>query len=264
MRKILVWFRNDLRVRDHEPLCKAAAKAEVIPYYCFDVRQFADTRYSFLKTGAFRTKFLLESVRALGEEIAKRGGRLLVETGKPEERIPQLVATLGIDAVYAHKEVTDEEIQVEEALEHALWRYKVPTEYFWGTTLYHLEDLPFPVKNLPEVFSDFRKEVERYVNVREPLPAPPKIDVPAVMPPGRMPTLELFKLAEPVPDERAVLAFRGGEAQALAGCKRTAGTTTRCSIINTRATGSSAPTIPANWPPGFRRAASRPAPFFGK
>jgi deoxyribodipyrimidine photo-lyase len=216
MRKILVWFRNDLRVRDHEPLCKAVGKAEVIPYYCFDVRQFLNTSYSFPKTGAFRTKFLLESVRSLGEEISKRGGRLLVETGKPEERIPQLVATLGIDAVYAHKEVTDEEIQVEEALEYALWRHKVPTEYFWGTTLYHLEDLPFPVKNLPEVFSDFRKEVERYVNVRELLPAPLKINVPAVMPPGRMPTLEGLGLAEPVADERAVLAFRGGEPEALA------------------------------------------------
>ncbi len=214
MKKILVWFRNDLRVCDHEPLWKASQKAEVIPYYCFDVRQFVATRYAFPKTGSFRTKFLLESIADLSAQIEKLGGKLLVETGKPEERITQLVAELGIDAVYAHKEVTEEEIKVEEALEHALWRRKVPMEYFWGSTLYHLDDLPFPVKNLPEVFSDFRKQVERYVQVREPFPIPGKIAVPAAMPTGRIPSLVNFGLSEPIADERAVLSFRGGESEA--------------------------------------------------
>ncbi len=215
MKRILLWFRNDLRLIDHEALHNALRKAEeIIPYYCFDVRQFADTRHGFPKTGSFRAKFLLESVHDLRRRIGRLGGKLVVESGKPEEKIARMVAEMNIDAVYAHKEVTDGEVKVEEALEHALWRLRVPMEYFWGASLYHLEDLPFPTKNLPEVFSDFRKQVERYVAVREPLPGPAAIRVPEQLTDATIPWLSDFNLKEPPNDERTVLRFIGGETTA--------------------------------------------------
>ena len=38
---ILVWFRNDLRVRDNEILLEAVRKADkVLPVYCFDPYYF--------------------------------------------------------------------------------------------------------------------------------------------------------------------------------------------------------------------------------
>src|SRR4028118_805002 len=109
MKRILLWFRNDLRLTDHEALHNALRQAEeVIPYYCFDVREFAVARHGFPKTGSFRAKFLLESVRDLRQRLQKLGGKLVVDSGKPEEKIARLVAEMNIDAVYAHKEVTDE------------------------------------------------------------------------------------------------------------------------------------------------------------
>lgn len=215
MKRILVWFRSDLRVNDHEALSTAVSKAdEVIPYYCLDERMWQTTTYGFPKTGAFRTQFLLESLENLSKQIEGLGGKLLVETGKPEEKIPELVARLHVDAVYAHKEVTDEEIKVEEALEHQLWKQRVPLNYFWGHTLYHLEDLPFPIKNLPEVFTNFRKQMERDVAVRPLIPAPQRIRVPAGLNPVALPSLQRFGLPRPLTDERAVLSFTGGETEA--------------------------------------------------
>jgi deoxyribodipyrimidine photolyase len=37
----LVWFRNDLRLHDHEPLAAACAAAtSVLPVYIFDPREY--------------------------------------------------------------------------------------------------------------------------------------------------------------------------------------------------------------------------------
>lgn len=216
MKRILVWFRNDLRLHDNEALSAAIRKAdEVIPCYCFDTRQFAGTPYGFPKTGAFRAKFLIESVSDLSRRIAAAGGKLVIGIGNPEDVIPKLAAEHRAEAVYCHKEVTDEEVKVEEAMEHNLWKHRVPLSYFWGHTLYHLDDLPFPMKNLPEVFTDFRKQVERYVSVRQPLPPPAKLQVPCELAAGKMPSVGDFGLPDPVRDPRAVMDFWGGETAGL-------------------------------------------------
>ena len=116
--RILVWFRNDLRLHDHEPLHRALAqKAEIIPLYCFDPRQFSKTPFGFEKTGAYRAKFLLETVAALREEVRSRGSDLVIRQGKPETEIPALVKALNIDAVYWHEEVTAEETDVDQAMQ---------------------------------------------------------------------------------------------------------------------------------------------------
>jgi len=216
MKRILIWFRNDLRLHDNEALTAAIRKAdEVIPYYCFDTRQFTNTPYGFPKTGPFRTRFLIESVESLDRQIRQLGGKMLVQTGQPEELIPKLVAQLNINAVYTHREVTDQELKVEEVLEYNLWKHRVPLTYFWGHTLYHLDDLPFPMRNLPEVFTDFRKQVERYVNVRPTFPAPERLKVPLELPDATIPSVNHFGLTSPAADERAVLAFTGGETAGL-------------------------------------------------
>jgi deoxyribodipyrimidine photo-lyase len=56
--RIIVWFRNDLRVTDHEALTKAVQQGkEVIPVYCFDPRMFEKTALGLPKTGAFEQSF---------------------------------------------------------------------------------------------------------------------------------------------------------------------------------------------------------------
>ena len=53
-KKILVWFRNDLRLHDNEMLVEAIAKSdEILPVFCFDPRQFELTNYQSIKTTVF-------------------------------------------------------------------------------------------------------------------------------------------------------------------------------------------------------------------
>lgn len=218
--RILLWFRNDLRLHDHEPLHQAltgqsTSAVEIIPLYCFDPRQFGRTSFGFPKTGSFRAQFLLESVADLQRSLQARGSDLLIRRGHPETVIPQLVKDLRISAVHYHQEATAEELAVERALASALAELKVPLQGFWGHTLHHLDDLPFTVQELPELFTTFRKQVEKEAMVNPALPNPDILPELPECDRGSLPALTDLGLEPPQIDHRAVLSFRGGETAAL-------------------------------------------------
>ena len=219
--RILLWYRNDLRLHDHEPLHQAVnAGAAIMPLYCFDPRQFGKTAFGFAKTGAFRAQFLLESVADLRRSLQSLSSNLIIRQGLPEAIIPELVISLGITALYYHQEVTSEARAIESALQTALNPLGVQVQAFWGHTLYHLADLPFDIPQLPELFTTFRKQVEQNSSVNSPFAAPSTLPLlPTVALgdlPGDLPQLAAFDLAPPIPDPRAVLAFRGGETAGVA------------------------------------------------
>jgi deoxyribodipyrimidine photo-lyase len=212
-KQILIWYRNDLRLHDHLPLTQALAEgASVIPLYCFDDRQFGRTKFGFPKTGAFRSQFLLESITDLRNSWRSQGSDLIIRRGLPEVIIPALVEQWGITDVYYHREVTAEEIAVSTALERSLKPIGIDCKSFWGHTLYRLQDLPFSLPHLPELFTKFRKDVERDSYVQKPLPAPTSLPpLPVDLDPGNLPSLNDLGLEVPEFDSRGVLAFHGGE-----------------------------------------------------
>ncbi|MFN3361911.1 MAG: DASH family cryptochrome [Pseudanabaenaceae cyanobacterium] len=217
MSPIILWFRNDLRLHDHQPIVAALGTgAQVIPVYCFDPRQFGTTDLlGFPKTGAWRAQFLLESLADLKNQLRERGSDLFIYRGQPEVVIPELAQTWGATAVYYHQEVAAEETRVERKLADRLAALGVKFVGFWGHTLYQLQDLPFTLADLPEVFTDFRRIVEKSITPPPPLPTPGQIPTPSLPPTQPLPTLAELGLAEPVQDDRAVLHFRGGETQGL-------------------------------------------------
>lgn len=215
-KRVLVWYRNDLRLHDHEPLHQAGKLAhEVMPLYCFDPRQFGKTSFGFPKTGAFRSQFLLESLADLRRSLRALRSDLILRQGKPEIVIPEIARQFNITAVYYHQEVTAEEVAVETALRLALDPLGVALQSFWGHTLYHPNDLPFPIGQLPELFTHFRKQVEKAASVNPALPAPSRLPPLPEIEPGELPRLEDLGVELPPTDARAVLAFKGGETEAF-------------------------------------------------
>lgn len=213
---ILVWFRNDLRVHDNEILLEATRKADkVLPVYIFDPYYFKAAASGIRKTGNTRTKFLIESVENLRDDLRALGGDLVVRTGSPAEVIPQLASEYQVNEVYHHREVAYEETAVSELVEAALWKIKLNLKHFIGHTLYHKEDLPFPIKDIPDSFAVFKKKVERDSEVRQCQPTPDRIDLPEHVEPGDIPSLEDLGLEEPITDERAKYTFTGGETAGL-------------------------------------------------
>lgn len=219
-RAAIIWFRQDLRLHDNEALTDAFHQAdELLPVYIFDPRVFGGTtrKYGFPKTGGHRARFVLESVADLRRNLRKRGSNLLIRIGRPEEVLPALTLETKASWVYCNRERTQEELAVQDAVEQELWTIGREIRYSRGKMLYYTSDLPFPVTQTPDVFTQFRKEVEKIVPVREPLPTPSKMPgfQQESLDFGEIPTLEDFGLSEPEPEERQAIAFRGGESAAL-------------------------------------------------
>ncbi|HEY9737345.1 MAG TPA: DASH family cryptochrome, partial [Trichocoleus sp.] len=214
--RILLWYRNDLRLHDHEPLYRAAKQgAQILPLYCFDPRSFGQTSFGFAKTGPHRAQFLLESIADLRQSWQALGADLILRQGLPEQIIPELVRQLNITAVYWHEEVTSEEQAVEQALSEKLTAMGTRIERFWGSTLYHPDNLPFEIDRLPELFTQFRKRVEKDSTVDPVFDRPNQVAAVPGVTPGELPTLQDLEVEAPATDPRAVLSFVGGETVAL-------------------------------------------------
>ena len=215
MKTILVWYRNDLRVNDHEPLVEALRDgAQVLLVYCVDPRQFGNMAFGFKKTGSFRTRFLLESLADLRTQLRNLGSDLIVRLGEPETVLPQLAREVNASAVYFHQEVGTEERAVEYKLASALKQDDVKRVSYWGHTLHHIEDVPFGIGRLPEVFTQFRVSVEKNARpVRPPLPAPTHIPSPKIAS-GELPTLAELGLEDVQRAGLRTFDFAGGTTQA--------------------------------------------------
>lgn len=214
--RILIWYRNDLRVHDLLALDKAVEqKAEITPLYCFDERNFGETFFGFPKTGNYRAQFLIESVTDLRASLQKLGSNLVVRRGLPEEIIPAIAEQLKIDQVCYSQEVTGEEKQVEQKLKQALSAKNIQVKSYWEATLYMPEDLPFKIEQTPELYTNFRKQVEKKSQINQSLAAPKQLPPLLEIEPGEIPTLADFGLAIPEFDERGVIRFKGGETEAI-------------------------------------------------
>ncbi|MFD0793523.1 DASH family cryptochrome [Mucilaginibacter litoreus] len=213
---ILVWFRNDLRIHDNEILSEAVRRADkVLPVYIFDPFYFKSDAPSGAKTGNFRARFQIESVANLRENLRKLNAELIIRIGDPAEVLVKLAEEYHISEVYHHREVAPDETGISEKVEEALWKMKLNLRHFIGHTLYHKEDLPFPIKDIPDSFVTFKKKVERDSTVRPVVPTPQHVLIPEITDPGELPTLSALNIAEPVDDARAGVKITGGETAAL-------------------------------------------------
>jgi deoxyribodipyrimidine photo-lyase len=213
--RILLWYRLDLRVTDHEPLDVAVnSGAEIFPFFCFDDRLFAQTSLGFSKTGKFRAKFLRESIADLRQNLRELGSDLLVRKGLTELVISELIAEFKITAIYFHTYPTSEEMAIETAVVRIS---QVPCRSWWGHTLQVIADLPMHLNEVPELFTKFRQITEANgLMVRDIVAAPSRMPAIAGIEVGEIPSLMDCGASEPIADDRAVMTFLGGEAAGLA------------------------------------------------
>jgi deoxyribodipyrimidine photo-lyase len=215
----IVWHRNDLRIRDHEALAYAAERHDrVVPVYCLDPRHFGTGMFDLPKTGPYRARFLLESLEDLRASYRDLGADLLVRQGRPEDVLPDLVRAVDANEVCLFEEVGTEEKEVEDAVLEEVRETDAVMAFFWGKTLYHIDDIPFEEPaDIPDVYTQFRKGCEKKSHVRPTVSKPGQLDgLPDDLEPGSIPSLDDLGYEEDgVPDERSVLPFKGGETRGL-------------------------------------------------
>ncbi|MBQ4804435.1 DASH family cryptochrome [Aquimarina sp. MMG015] len=216
MKTGLVWFRNDLRVSDNSSLYKAVSTNDkVIAVFCFDPRLFNLNQYGFRKTEVYRTKFLLESIIELKENLAKLNITLLIYRSRPEQIIPKIIKDHCIDTVYLQKEWTREEVIVSESVRSELNESKVDWIESYDQFLFHPDDIPFDILEIPKVFTVFRKQCEKLITVRPEVSITPLLLDNLLEDSTEIPSLKMLGFEDFQVDSRTAFPFLGGENQVL-------------------------------------------------
>jgi deoxyribodipyrimidine photo-lyase len=213
----LVWFRNDLRVADNYSLSKAILENDrVIAVFFFDPRSFEVGDFGFRKTEKFRAKFLLETVTELKENLATLNISLLVYPRQPEEVIADLVNQYTVNSLYLQKEWTPEEMDVVFNVKDKINNPAIKWVETFDQFLFHPDDIPLAIPDIPRVFTHFRKLCEKSVAIRPLAPIVSLLPDNMAANTTRVPTLLELGLQEFESDYRTVFPFKGGEGEALA------------------------------------------------
>ena len=109
----LLWFRRDLRLRDHPALHAAAADGPVTALFVLDP--------ALLKpSGPARTAFLYRTLRALDDDLRRYGGRLVVRRGSPPSAVVKVAREIGASAVHVTADCGPYGRRRDDAVEQAL------------------------------------------------------------------------------------------------------------------------------------------------
>lgn len=206
----LVWFTNDLRTKDNAILNQAILENDrVISVYIFDDTLCKLGDYGFQKTAAHRIQFNIESVKDLKVQLLDLNISILTYVGKAELIIPNLVEKFHISCVYKQTEWTRDEIATLNKVQlKVASSVKLKTAY--NQFLYHPDDINFQIEDVPDVFTVFRKNIEKNLSVRPTTKAYKLEESNLVQNPTQIPHLEQLGYQKiPIPKHTA-FPFQGG------------------------------------------------------
>ena len=215
MKKALVWFRNDLRTQDNTILEQAIQENDnVIGIYFFDPRMFEKNKFGFKRTEKFRAKFLIETIHDLKKQLEALNIPLFIFLQQPEDVFPQFLENRKITSIYSLKEWTRNENRVTEAVKSGIERYDIEWVEMYDQFLFHPEDIPFSIEDVPKVFTNFRKKCEKYSKVRPICKVDPMPKDNYSANDTKIPSLQQLGFSDFHLPEEAAFVFEGGTSQA--------------------------------------------------
>ena len=212
--KNLIWFRNDLRTIDNAVLSEATKNgSKVFGVYCFDPKQFEIDAFGFKKTEKYRTKFLIETVENLKAQLSNLNIDLLVYHEHPEEIIPSICETYDVSNIYLQKEWTQEEVDVENTVKEKV--NNVSWHHIYNQFLYHPDDINFEIHQTPQVFTVFRKKLEKYIAIRHESTIKKQPESNRIENETKIPTLKDLGFEDFETHTNSAFPFKGGETEVL-------------------------------------------------
>lgn len=169
-KRALHWFRNDLRLADNPALSAAAEAGQLLCLYIFD--NGPDRR----ALGGASRWWLSRSLDALGEVLARKGGRLVLMQGDPAEIIPRIAAAADVDFVTWNRRYEAPAIALDTSLKDQLTARGISVRSFNS----HLLNEPWQVTTTMgqpmKVFTPYWRAARQKGEPAAPIPAPSRID----------------------------------------------------------------------------------------
>jgi deoxyribodipyrimidine photo-lyase len=233
LKRVIHWFRRDLRLHDNTALSDACRRAEqVIPVFILEeaLRTGPDV-------GAARLAFLLRSAQALREELRQLGSDLIVRSGNSVEEIPKLAAELKANAVFCNSRYEFYARKRDGRICGELERQGIGFECFKDAVIWTDEEILTQAGKPFTVFTPYAKAWKaRRVPSPRPAPTASKLRLPSGVRCGELPTDSAAfghpcTQAIPEPGEAAALkrweTFRSNHLYAYADARN------RCDIDGT-------------------------------
>lgn len=178
MRVAIWWIRRDLRLADNPALTAALAMADqIIPLFILDPHLAQAPT-----TGAKRLAFLLNSLRNLDADLARRGSRLIFRQGDPQTVLADLVTAAGAGAIVAQADVSPYARRRDAAVAEHL-----PLQLTPGVTVFPSDVVTKADGSPYTVFTPFSRTWKALPPNLTPLPAPNRIPTPVDLASDRIP-----------------------------------------------------------------------------
>ncbi|WP_045836717.1 deoxyribodipyrimidine photo-lyase [Hyphomicrobium sp. 99] len=175
---VIVWFRNDFRLRDHSALSAAVASgAPVVPLYILDDETPGDWGLG----GASRW-WLAKSLDALGRDIADHGGRLILRRGAILRELPRFVEETGATAIYFTRSYEPWAVALEGQLKLHFDEMGVAFKRYGGRLLREPEDVRTNANGAYQVFTPFWRAFVKDLELHRASDAPDQIKSPQRLP----------------------------------------------------------------------------------
>ncbi|TVP93302.1 MAG: hypothetical protein EA348_00995, partial [Pseudomonadaceae bacterium] len=214
----LLWFKQDLRLHDNPLLEELDLTQPCLPVYCLDPAQFKADEQGIRRCGAHRAQRLLDALRALDSGLRTLGSPgLLVLPQAADQALPSLCRELDVRLLRTHREYAPEEQTRLQQLAEQLPDHCI-LQQVQDNRLFAVQDLPFSLDRLPQVFTRFRNQIERQLpelheaRARQRMGPWPR-DAMALRSPW--PTLQQLGLQPPAHEPRSALPPGAGEAAGL-------------------------------------------------
>jgi deoxyribodipyrimidine photo-lyase len=183
----LVWHRTDLRVCDHVGVTAAAAasRGRVVGVICIPEDPFGSVELarglSIPRASRRRVGHYLQAIDGLRDDWRRIGSALCVLRGDPERVIPKFATEIEAREVHTAPCPAADEVAESGLVARALEVCGARLVKHDETTMIAAADLPFSIDELPDVFSNYRRLIERSCRTPDPMRAPEGLDVPAAI-----------------------------------------------------------------------------------
>jgi deoxyribodipyrimidine photo-lyase len=170
----LVWFRQDLRLRDN-PALHAASKriGPLIPLYIWSPEDEGDW-----PPGAASRWWLHHSLQSLDNTLRERGSRLLIARGPAATVLERVAAETSATAVYWNRRYEPAARECTANVERALHNRRIETKSFNSALLVEPQDLLNGNGEPYRVYTPYMRRLLHDLTPPKPLPAPAQLNAP--------------------------------------------------------------------------------------
>jgi deoxyribodipyrimidine photo-lyase len=172
--RTLFWFRHDLRLADNTGFHAACRAGEVVP--CV-VLNDAYLRNSAI--GPNRCALFLRAVADLAASLERRGARLIVRRGRPEDEIPRLLKDSKADAVFVNRDYDSYARARDERVAASVRAGGAAFSSFKDLVIFEADEVLTQAGRPYTIFTQYKKSWLSQLARPAVLPAPKRIPSPA-------------------------------------------------------------------------------------